>query len=558
MKNYLNLFLLILALSPVAKADLPTSSSADLSTKVGQFFLFGISDNTEKLSKDSVAHLSATKPGGYILFRRNMKNNHQLASLVKELQKLSKSNSDQQAFIALDQEGGQVTRIPLFPQMPSPWAVAKTQDPVLAKEFGASVGNSLREFGFNMNLAPVLDVGARNQYSFLGARAYTQDVNNISKMGVAFAEGLLSSKVIPVGKHFPGLGPVVNDPHKVLVRRTVSYESLLKKDLPPFQAFSKLETSAMMVSHFIYPKLDSNLVPATFSKPIINGILRGTLGYQGLVMTDDLMMEGAKASKSFQENVLQAFEAGADLIMVSWSRERQKLAVDGLIAAVNSGRIKISEIDERLERMKRIKSTLPVDENLSSENQNQLLATTTESYKGLVRKITELNIEKELKTLEAAKASRYCLLPDQKSFGQGVYNGLKKTVPLSLATVEAEDFSDFCDENGRLLIFVRNQQEYDLAKSMPENIKSRTLLINQIRPSLFKEKFPLEIQIFTNNVDIPELLSRNLRPNVKASPVLVAPQNLTSKDGPQDPIPLSTEQSQVESASTPRHPASGR
>lgn len=521
----------------------------DLSTKVGQFFIFGIQDNGEKLTDATLQHLRSTKPGGYILFRRNMKTNSQLAGLVKDLQKVAKETSDVPAFIALDQEGGQVTRIPLFPQMPSPWAVAKTQNPDLARSFGVSVGAALREFGFNMNLAPVLDVGAGNKYSFLGSRTYTQDVDNISKIGVAFAEGLLDSKVIPVAKHFPGLGPVVNDPHKVLVRRTISLEELWKTDLPPFQTFSRLENSAMMVSHFVYPKLDSTLTPATFSKPIISGILRGTLGYQGLVMTDDLMMEGAKASPDFQENVVRAYEAGADLIMVSWSRARQKAAVEGLLKALHSGRLKLEDLESRLERIKKIKSALPEQDLVTPLNDKQLLGTSTEDYRNIVRKITELNIEKEIKTLQAAKADRYCLLPNQKSFGQGVYNGLKRTVPLSLASPEAQDFANFCDEKGRLLLFVRNKQEYDLAKSIPNNIKSRTLLINQIRPSLFREKFPLEIQIFTNNFDIPELLSRNLRrePNRMSVP---------AKGAQRDQAPLADAQSPTGSVSNQRRPAS--
>lgn len=536
---------MILALTPVASAD-------ELSTKVGQFFIFGVSDNTESLSKESRMHLSATKPGGYILFRRNMRTNAQLTGLIQDLQKISKEGSSLPAFIALDQEGGHVTRIPLKPQMPSPWAVAKTQDPVLAKEFGASVGEALREYGFNMNLAPVLDVGARNQYSFLGARAYTQDTENVSKMGVAFAEGLWAAKIIPVGKHFPGLGPVANDPHKVLVRRSISVEELWKTDLPPFQEFAKMPTSAMMISHFIYPKLDPAQVPATFSKPIVSGLLRGTLGYQGLIMTDDLMMEGARASKHFQENVVQAFEAGADLIMVSWSRARQKAAVDSLLAALKSGRISLEEIDRRLERIRRIKAELPVDEPKTELNQKLLLAMSTDSYKGLVRKITEINIEKQLETVKAAKAGRYCLIPNQKDFGQGVYNGLKRTVPLSLASVEAEEFADFCDVNGRLLLFVRTREDFEFAKSMSKEIKNRTLLINQIRPSLFKEKFPLEIQIFANNGDIPELLSRNLRPEKKPMGAL---KDVTPTGVQTSPAVPASEQSPAESSSNQRRPA---
>lgn len=559
-RKYLNHFLLILALTPVANAN-------DLSTKVGQFFIFGVSDNSVRLSKESLAHLTLTKPGGYILFRKNMRTNAQLTGLIQDLQLLAKQNSGLPAFIALDQEGGYVTRVPLIPQMPSAWAVAKTQDPALAKEFGVSVGEALRQYGFNMNLAPVLDVGARNQYSFLGSRAYTQEPENVAKMGVAFAEGLWKSKIIPVGKHFPGLGPVANDPHKVLVRRSVSLDELTKIDLPPFQAFSKMETSAMMISHFIYPKLDSSQTPATFSKPIVTGLLRGTLGYQGLIMTDDLMMEGARANKYFQENVVQAFEAGADLIMVSWSRARQKVAVESLISAVKSGRISLQEIDRRLERIRRIKSELPIDDIKIDLSSTQLLAKSSDSYKDLVRKITEINISKQLDTLQAAKASRYCLLPVQKDFGQGIYNGLKRTVPLSLASPEAEGFADFCDERGRLILFVRNRQDFELAKQMPKEIKKRTLLVNQIRPSLFKEKFPLEIQIFTSNHEIPELLSRNLRPTPKKEVHIEVPagiqldvapmgtRNPLPKDALTNPAGLADGQSPAESASTPRRPA---
>lgn len=539
-----------LALSPDAKGN---SSPLDLPTKVGQFFIFGIPDTGPVLSLATQRHLNETRPGSFIIFKRNIQTNDQIKLLIQNIQSTSKTLSGSQAFIALDQEGGSVSRVQMTPQMPSPWTVAQTKDPGLARSFGWSVGKNLSDLGFNMNLAPVLDVGEKNSYSFLGSRAFSSDVDLVSNIGVAFAEGLLAANVLPVAKHFPGLGPVINDPHKVLVRRSIAKEELWRRDLVPFINFSRLPDSAIMISHFVYPKLDSQNIPATFSKPIISGLLRGSLGYQGLVMTDDLMMDGAQ-TKNFKQGVVQAFNAGADLIMVSWSRHRQKLAVTALTEAVRSGKIPMQEFESRLQRVLRIKNSLS-KETLPSP----LMA--SGDYKSLVRRITEINLDQQLKTIKMAQARRYCLMPEQQHLGLSFFTGLQRAAPLSLASPGAEQFDEFCDENGMLMLFVRTKKDFEIAKNFPAEIRKRTLLVNQVRPSLLKQKYPMEIQIFSHNDDLPMMISERLRPGYKIKPMpnLGGPEPLSpSIGGPTNPVPLAIEQFPTESDSSLGRPASAQ
>lgn len=474
----------------------------NLPAQIGQLFMFGIA--TPELDTTIVDHLRRTRPGGYILFRRNMLTNQQTARLISELQKLSFQNGSGPAFIALDQEGGGVYRLPLAPLMPSPWAVGQSGRTDLARKLGREVAVALHRLGFNMNLAPVLDLGSDEKQTFLATRTYGTDQESVANLGTAFAEGLLQGKLIPVAKHFPGMGPVINDPHQSVVRRTSSQEQL-KLELQPFEKFAKLSPTGMMLSHLVYPHIDVNESPATYSKSIVQDLLLKKLEYKGLIVTDDMMMEGSVATKDFQENVVRAFEAGAHVIMVSWSRKRQRAAVKAIHQALLSGRISADDLMSRLEQIKRIKEKLPPAATPPILSKIRLLGETSKDYREAVNEIFVENLLRQTFRLQLAmerlpSAGDFYLLAGQAKYA----NLLNEYLPLSekIRVLPEKNWRRFLQERGRLLVFVRSPQDAALLKAIPEHLLEKTLVINQWKPHFAGKDLTHEVQIFMSHSQI--------------------------------------------------------
>jgi beta-N-acetylhexosaminidase len=334
-----------LLFSPKAMA-IRTFAEAELDQLAGAMMMIGF-QGTE-VTTELRAHFSKVRPGGFILFSRNIEDPLQLRSLSFSLQKFSHL-----PLIAVDQEGGKVVRVKTTPALPSAARIGSAKDARLAYDYGKDVGETLRSLGINMNLAPVLDVPEGK--SFLGNRSFSQDPHWAAKLGRAFSSGLLAAGVIPTAKHFPGLGGFVSDPH--VAQSSLSGRSkndILEHDLLPFSAFKDLFPSAMMLSHFAYKALDSK--PAVYSRIISHDLLRDTYGYSGLVLTDDLQMTGAKNSRSIEQNAIMALRAGADIIMVSWSIRDQKKVHRTLRAAILSGDLPIEEVRSKARRLRRIQS----------------------------------------------------------------------------------------------------------------------------------------------------------------------------------------------------------
>lgn len=349
------LIVLFLAVDP-AKAQNLSAKDLTLDEKVGQLLFVGFQG--ESLDQMTASHFQKIRPGAYILFGRNITSGLQVHSLNRSLQKLSKDFSGIPALIALDQEGGVVARVQTDPPLPSPRAIGKTKNPELAKSFGKEIGVILRSLGFNMNLAPVLDVSSATSWDFIGNRSFGTSVNNVSFSGRAFAEGLLSAGVLPTAKHFPGSGGLKSDPHFSSPESPVTKEQLLREQMVPFKNYSELFPSALMLSHVRYPNIDSKNVPASFSKVIASDLVRGNMNYHGLVVTDDLLMDGAKLFGKPGRAAVEAVKAGADLVMVSWSRKDQIDVFESLKSAVRNKEISLTTLNAKVDRILRTKKVL--------------------------------------------------------------------------------------------------------------------------------------------------------------------------------------------------------
>lgn len=262
--------------------------------------------------------------------------------------------------IAVDEEGGNVQRlVGLLNRLPSARAVADLGDPTFAEFNGVVHGSAMLELGITMDLAPVLDVGGGPG---IGSRSYSSDPAIVATFGLAFASGLAESGVTPVVKHFPGHGQASADSHRSLPT-TPTIEELRKRDLLPFIEAISTPDVALMVGHLNVPGLTDGL-PATLSAAAIDGLLRGELGFDGLVLTDALNMGAIRSQWTTPEAAVLAISAGADVAMVGSVPEVEATHA-ALLAAVDEGVIATDRVDESVLRVLASKSIDPCELTLA-------------------------------------------------------------------------------------------------------------------------------------------------------------------------------------------------
>ena len=351
-----------------------------LSQKVGQLFLIGFMGTESSFALDKA--IDAVKPGGIVVFSRNIKTARQISALTIAAQKRSIKASTLPLFIAVDQEGGDVLRIRTTMPLPSALSLGDTNEPKLVEQAGHETGVLLKTLGFNMNLAPVLDISDPSERSFIGTRTFGSEPVRVSAMGPQFASGLEEAGVLSTAKHFPGHGGVKEDSHRETPERDATLADMQKNDLMPFAAMkAKMDDHwAVMLAHISYPKLDPTGMPATFSKPIVTGVLRKQMKFNGLVITDDIEMAGASMIKDTHERAIKAIDAGADMIMVAWNRKLQNELAASLIKAIKTGKLSEERINESLRRIVAFKARYtttdphnPTDDELRFAVQNPKL-----------------------------------------------------------------------------------------------------------------------------------------------------------------------------------------
>ena len=348
--------ILLLILRLMALLILLDSKVFALNSDVGQILMVGF--NEASVNPELIAHLKKIKPGAIILFRRNIKNPNQLHRLIKTLESELNPVLSSPLIFALDQEGGSVFRIPTNPKVPSAAALGKNGNFKIVEHYGAAIGKMLRRNGITMNLAPVLDLEVED--NFIGSRSFGTDPLKVAQLGYLFSKGLASAGVIPTGKHFPGLGSVIIDPHEKTPTSDLEWNQDWNRELLPFRAFSHLSPSALMLSHVIYPRLDNQKLPASVSPFIIRRVLRETLKYEGLIITDDLLMKGLTTKYSPSQAALASLKAGADFVMLSWSKEDQSLVYKNLNSSLLNGELDKKDLENKSNRIAKIKSLIGI------------------------------------------------------------------------------------------------------------------------------------------------------------------------------------------------------
>jgi beta-N-acetylhexosaminidase len=254
--------------------------------------------------------------GGLILFKRNVESPAQLRELCRAAQDCARGGGQPPLIISIDQEGGAVARLgPPFTQFPGNPSVTTAAQ---ADEFAAITARELSEVGINMNLAPVMDVAPEGFDSVMRGRIFGSDPAHVGRMGSAVIEGLQSRGIMAVAKHFPGIGRTTLDSHLDLPVFDADPGSLETYDLVPFRMSVTARVSAVMLAHILYPPLDPEW-PASLSRPIVAGLLRSRMGYDGVVITDDLEMGAVSRHYEFADALRQVMRAEIDLSLICHS-----------------------------------------------------------------------------------------------------------------------------------------------------------------------------------------------------------------------------------------------
>lgn len=322
--------------------------------KVGQMIFVGI-HGTE--INDNVLHaLSHYYPGGIILFDRNLESEEQVQRLTSSIQRNSPSKIP--LFIGIDEEGGVVSRAPeIIEPPPSQRDLGRSGDTELAKVWAIKTARRLKELGINVNFAPVLDVGYDVDNDRSNSRKYSDDPTIVASFAQSAIAGYRQENFLFTLKHFPGIGRGTVDPHYDLSDIDVSSAILDSTDVVPFRTVISSRPSEMyfvMISHHKYPSLDPEH-PASVSKTIITDFLRGSLEFDGVVITDDLEMGSISKTMSFREAGVQAIQAGADIAMCCHEYEHEQEVFNGIFDAVKKGIISEERIDESVRRILRAK-----------------------------------------------------------------------------------------------------------------------------------------------------------------------------------------------------------
>jgi len=327
-----------------------------LEEKAGQVLFLALRHNQEgqslqELEEEDKKIFQELKPGGIILFSENIHDNQQVKNLIAEMQ----AEANIPLFMAVDQEGGRVSRLTVgemdFPTTPSARVIGQTEDIDKALETGKILGKELKALGFNMNMAPVADVDSNPRNPVIGDRSFGNDPELVANMAMAMARGMQLEGVIPVLKHFPGHGDTDLDSHVEAVVLNHPLDRLVEVEFLPFRRGISLNMPMIMTGHIQLQVLDAG-VPATLSSVLITDLLRGEWGYRGVVISDALEMGAIRQRWTSGEAAVKALQAGVDLLLMP---ENPGEAHEAIMEAVSGGVLPVDQLDKAVVRILELK-----------------------------------------------------------------------------------------------------------------------------------------------------------------------------------------------------------
>jgi beta-N-acetylhexosaminidase len=315
--------------------------------KIAQLLIIGFDGHT---LSDELRRSVTRGIGGVVFYAYNVESPAQAKQVIAAIREASGPITP---FVAIDQEGGIVHRLRFgVPVIPSNMALGATRSHELARRAGRAVGSGLRDLGFTMNFAPVLDVLSDHRNAAIGTRAFSDDPGLVAELGSAFIEGQNEAGIISVAKHFPGQGGVREDTHKTLPALDAPIGTLRRRELVPFEDAFQHGLGAVMTAHIALPQIaETPTTPASLSRRVLQSVLRDELRFDGIVITDALQMKALESEADRVEVALRALNAGADMILNAGTAAEREQIYEGLLAAYRSGRLRRTRVDRALRRI---------------------------------------------------------------------------------------------------------------------------------------------------------------------------------------------------------------
>jgi beta-N-acetylhexosaminidase len=321
----------------------------DLRALAGQLLILGF-DGTSYAGIDPL--IRDTQPGGVILFARNIVNPQQTWQLLADCRK----GISIAPFTCVDLEGGTVDRLrDIIAPAPAQQDVARTGKKVMFRRAGKIIGSEARALGFNVDFAPVSDIGFEISRPVMRSRTITDDPKDTVEYVREFMRGLKDARVLGCGKHFPGLGEGTLDSHHELPVIDKPWNRIWQEDLLPYRKLHR-QLPFVMVAHAAYPQVTGDRTPASISKKWLANILRKKIGYKGLILSDDLEMGGVLAAASIEDAAVETIRAGADIFLVCHKEELVRRAYEAVVRTAERDRRFRKQVEKAAARVMRFKA----------------------------------------------------------------------------------------------------------------------------------------------------------------------------------------------------------
>jgi len=404
-----------------------------LDEKIGQLLMFGF--DALELNDHAIDLIKNYHFGNIILFTRNVKTMKQLFDLNKNLQKLAMASLKIPLFISIDQEGGMVTRLKsggtYFPGAMTLSASNSSENSYLCGKF---MGKELVSLGFNMDLAPVLDVNNNPLNPVIGVRSFSDNPKVVSEYGIQFMKGL-QENVIATAKHFPGHGDTNTDSHLALPKISHGVKRLDAVELYPFKKAIDNGIKAIMSSHINFPAYTDFGLPTTLSKKCLTGLLREKLGFKGIIMTDCMEMKAIQNNYTTEKASLMAIKAGANLICLSHTKKLQVASYKKIREAVLAGELTEETLNERVQLLLDNKEDIDLsilnqeyDEVKHIVENNNTLDFSYQVVKSAASLVRGKQFTKKTKTLIIAVTPSVTTIADEEAETYDIISTINKTL----------------------------------------------------------------------------------------------------------------------------------
>jgi len=342
-----------------------------LDEKLGQMIFAGISGTEPKLEDEHL--INKYKVGGVIFNKENLTSPSQTVAFINHLK--AENISKIPLFFGIDQEGGRISKLPgNLMDIPSNLEIGEksSSNPSFSYEIGSVLGKLVRSYGFNVNFAPVLDINSNPENPVIGDRSFGSQPDLVSKLGIQTMKGMQSENIIPTIKHFPGHGDTSVDSHLELPVVNKTQAELEKLELIPFKRAIDEGAEMVMIAHILLPKIDPEH-PSSMSEVIITKLLRNQLGFEGVVITDDMTMEAITGNYDIGGAAVMSVKAGSDIIMVAHDYEKVIKVISELKTAVERGEISEDRINQSVARILKLKQKYHLKDSFNDEvNINKL------------------------------------------------------------------------------------------------------------------------------------------------------------------------------------------